>query len=54
MCDCFQCNMTKEEFDEGYENYIERERMIEKARSFHVPEHDLDFENMTNEQIQII
>ncbi|MCA1181412.1 hypothetical protein MH050_03405 [Bacillus licheniformis] len=30
----------------------ERRELIEKARSFHVPEYDLDFENMTNEQIQ--
>ncbi|MEC1824088.1 hypothetical protein ABE321_15955 [Bacillus paralicheniformis] len=52
MCDCFQCNMTEEEFDAGFENYIERERLIEKARSFHVPGHGPDFENMTNEQIE--
>ncbi|WP_232517626.1 MULTISPECIES: hypothetical protein [Bacillus] len=52
MCDCYQYNMTKEEFDEGYENYIERERLIEKARSFHVPGHGPDFENMTNVEIK--
>ncbi|NPC93641.1 hypothetical protein HOO54_15720 [Bacillus sp. WMMC1349] len=44
--------MTEEEFDADFENYIERERMIEKASSVHVPGHGPDFEEMTNEQIE--
>ncbi|MEK4448607.1 hypothetical protein N1I81_22495 [Bacillus sp. FSL M8-0052] len=30
----------------------ERRELMEKARSFHVPGHGPDFENMTNEQIE--
>ncbi|UZN53035.1 hypothetical protein [Bacillus paralicheniformis] len=52
MCDCFQCNMTEEEFDAGFENYIERKRLIEQARSFHVPGHGPDFKKMTNVEIK--
>ncbi|PCK15090.1 hypothetical protein CEY02_21005 [Bacillus pumilus] len=44
--------MTKKEFEEGFENYIQRKELIEKAESFYVPGHGPDFENMTNEQIE--
>ncbi|UOY89974.1 hypothetical protein [Bacillus glycinifermentans] len=57
-------SITKEEekqIDQEIDEYLkqrkkrvqrQRRELIEKARSSHVPEHDLDFENMTNKQIQ--
>jgi hypothetical protein len=57
-------SITKEEekqIDQEIDEYLkqrkkrvqrQRRELIEKARSFYVPGHDLDFENMTNEQIE--
>ncbi|QQX16415.1 hypothetical protein JKL50_03785 [Bacillus altitudinis] len=44
--------MTEKQFEEGFENYIQRKELIEKAESFYVPGHGPDFGNMTNEQIE--